>query len=268
MVAAENFWGSIAAQLGGARVHVTSIVVNPSADPHSYEPTPADARDVAESQIAVVNGIGYDEWASRLLDASPSNGRAVLNVGHLLRLRAGDNPHQWYSPDALHRVIGAITAAYERLDPAAKGYFRARRSTFEEVALARYDALIAEIRRRYAGVPIGYSESIFQPLGDALHLRLLTPYSFAKAIAQGTEVSAQDRQTVEAQARRRAIAVWVYNSQNLTPDVKHVNQIAAASHVPIVTVTETLAPAHASFQQWQVAQLQRLAAALHEATGR
>jgi zinc/manganese transport system substrate-binding protein len=72
VVAAENFWGSIASQLGGNRAHVTSIIVNPDTDPHSYEPSTQDARTLAGAQLAIVNGIGYDNWAAKLLQASPS----------------------------------------------------------------------------------------------------------------------------------------------------------------------------------------------------
>jgi len=268
VLAAESFWGSIASQLGGSRVDVQSIIVNPDTDPHSYEPTAEDAREIAESQMTIVNGIGYDEWASHLLAADSPEGREVLNVGQALGLSSGDNPHQWYSPASVKRVTAAIVADYRKLDPSAASYFAKRRETFERSGLARYHALIDEIRSRYAGVPVGYSESIFQPLGRSLRLKLLTPRSFAKAIAEGSEVTAADRRTVDSQARQRKIAVWVFNSQNVTPDVKRVNEIARSAGIPIVTVTETLQPASDSFQQWQVSQLQRLRQALHQATGR
>jgi zinc/manganese transport system substrate-binding protein len=268
VVAAENFWGSIAAQLAGSKASVTSIIVNPSTDPHSYEPTARDARAIAGAQLAIVNGIGYDEWAPKLLAASPSRSRIVLSVGDVLGLKDGDNPHQWYSPASVRRVVAQIAADYERLDPADSAYFAQRERVFEGRDLARYDELRREIRARYAGVPVGYSESIFQPLGEDLHLKLLTPYSFAKAIAEGTDVTAREKQTVDAQARDREIAVWVFNSQNVTPDVQRINEIARAHGIPIATVTETLSPATDSFEQWQVAELEGLARALHEATGR
>jgi zinc/manganese transport system substrate-binding protein len=268
VVAAENFWGSIAKQLGGAKVDVHSIIVNPDTDPHSYEPTPEDARALAGAQLAIVNGVGYDTWASKLLDANPEGGRLVLNVGDLLGLVQGENPHRWYFPADVLRVIAAITADYERLDPAGAGYFLAQRKAFETSGLARYDALRAQIRSAYAGVPVGYSESIFQGLGEDLRLRLLTPSSFAKAIAEGSEVTAQDKRTVDEQAEARRIKVWVLNSQNVTPDVERVSEIARAKGIPVATVTETLSPASDSFQQWQVTQLEGLERALHEATGR
>ena len=268
VVAAENFWGSIAAQLGGSKVSVSSIIANPNTDPHSYEPTATDAVVIARSQIALVNGIGYDGWASKLIAASPSSGRVVLDVGNLLGLHVGENPHQWYSPSSVQRVIGQIVADYKRVDRGDSAYFDQRRAAFETDALAEYNRLRKVIRTRYAGVPVGYSESIFQPLGTDLGLRLMTPASFAKAIAEGTDVSAADKQTVDRQAQERAIKVWVYNSQNATPDVQRVNQLARAAHIPITTITETLSPASATFEQWQVAELMTLMAALHEATGR
>ena len=78
VVAAENFWGSIAAQLGGSKVAVTSIITSPNTDPHSYEPTAADARTMAGAQMVVLDGIGYDPWATQLMAANPVGGRVVL----------------------------------------------------------------------------------------------------------------------------------------------------------------------------------------------
>ncbi len=117
-------------------------------------------------------------------------------------------------------------------------------------------------------MPVGYSESIFQPLGASLGLKLLTPDSFATAIAEGTEISAQDKETVDAQAQNRQIKVWIYNSQNATPDIQRINAICRRQHIPVVTVTETLSPAGDNFEQWQSAQLRALVGALHRATGR
>ena len=268
MVAAENFWGSIATQLGGSQVAVRSIIVNPDTDPHSYEPTASDGVVLAKSQMAIVNGIGYDAWASKLIAANPSSSRKVLNVGGLLGLVEGDNPHQWYSPSSVRRVIDQIVADYKQLDPKDSAYFDQQRTRFQTQGLAEYSKMIATIRAHYAGVPVGYSESIFQPLGAALGLKLLTPYSFAKAIAEGSDVTAADKQTVDTQAQNRRIRVWVYNSQNATPDVQRVNQLARAAHIPITTITETLSPASATFEQWQVAELQNLQQTLHQATGK
>jgi zinc/manganese transport system substrate-binding protein len=268
VVAAENFWGSLAAQLAGGRASVRSIIVDPGVDPHSYEPTAADARAFAGASVAIVNGVGYDNWASQLLSGSSGGGRVVLDVGTLLGLPGGANPHRWYYPADVVRVIDAIVADYDEVDPQDVAYFAARRRWLLRQGFARYDRLRAQIRHEFAGTPVGYSESIFEGLGEDLDLRLLTPYSFAKAIAEGTDVTAADKQTVDAQVQRRQIAVWVQNSQNVTPDVERVAEGARHAGIPVATVTETLDPAGASFEQWQSAQLEELQRSLRAARGR
>src|SRR5213080_4034280 len=105
VVAAENFWGSIASQLGGDKVHVTSVITSPATDPHDYEPTATDARTIAGARMVIVNGIGYDPWAPKLIAANPVGGRIVLTVGDLVGLDPGANPHRWYSPGDVQKVI-------------------------------------------------------------------------------------------------------------------------------------------------------------------
>jgi zinc/manganese transport system substrate-binding protein len=268
VVAAENFWGSIAAQLGGSHVKVTSTITNPDTDPHSYEPTAQDARTFAEAQIVLVNGIGYDAWADKLLAASPTSGRTELKVGDLVGVKPGGNPHQWYSYASVQKVIDAITAQYKKADPADAAAFDQLRSTFVNRTLARYTALEQQIKARYAGTPIGASESIVSPLAESLGLRMMTPESFLDAMSEGTDPTAQDKATIDRQIRNKQIKVYVYNSQNSTPDVVAQENEAKAAGIPVTTVTETLAPAGDTFEQWQVAELQGLQQALAKATGK
>ena len=262
VVAAENFWGSIAVQLGGPRVQVTSVITNPATDPHDYEPNAVDARTFAGAQLAIVNGIGYDPWASKLIAANPVSSRVVLDVGALVGVKTGGNPHRWYSPSDVRAVATAITNDYARLDPKDASYFRAQRMRFLTSSLAEYNRLITTIKRRFGGTRVGASESIFAPLAQALGLNLVTPASFLKAISEGTEPTAADITTIDRQIAQRQIKVWVFNSQNSTPDVARLTDAARKQHIPIVAITETLSPATASFQQWQVRQLKALAAAL------
>jgi zinc/manganese transport system substrate-binding protein len=268
VAAAENFWGSIATQLGGNHVQVTSVITNPATDPHEYEPTAVDARTLAEAQLVIVNGIGYDPWAPQLLAANPVKNRLVLTVGDLVGIKPGGNPHRWYSPANVQQVISAIVADYKQLDPGDAVYFDRQKALFETKGLAAYKAEIALIKRRYAGVSVGASESIFAPLAQALGLDLVTPPSFLRAISEGAEPTAADKTTIDRQIARRQLEVWVENSQNNTPDVQRLTDEARAKGIPVTTITETLSPATDTFQAWQLAQLKALAAALHEATGR
>jgi zinc/manganese transport system substrate-binding protein len=268
VVAAENFWGSIAAALAGTRASVQSIIVDPNQDPHGYSPKAADARALATTKLAIVNGVGYDPWAPRLLAANPSPGRATIDVGELLGLKAGDNPHRWYSPSNVDTVAQAITSRLERLDPRDEPYFAQRFRTFENTDLAQYHRLIATIRAKYSGVPVGASESIFALLAPALGLKLVTPPGYMKAVSEGTEVTPADETTTHRQLDSGQVKVWVYNSQNATPDVQRLNAEARSHRIPIATITETLTPPSYSFAQWQVAQLEELERSLRQATGR
>jgi zinc/manganese transport system substrate-binding protein len=264
VAAAENFWGSIAAQLGGTHAHVVSIITNPDTDPHAYEPTAADARTVAGSQLVIENGIGYDPWAAKLLSADGS-GITTLDVGDLLGVPDGGNPHRWYDPSDVTRVVSRIVADYQQLDPADRAYFTAREHAFETTALAPYHAAIASIRATYTGTKVGASESIFAMLAPALGLDLITPPSFLRAISEGSDVSVADKETIDRQITHHQIAIYVYNSQNVTPDVQTQLDQARAEHIPVATITETLQPATASYQQWQTRQLLGIERALARA---
>jgi zinc/manganese transport system substrate-binding protein len=268
VVAAENFWGSIASQLGGDRVTVKSIITNPDTDPHAYEPTAGDGRTVASAGYVIVNGIGYDPWASKMLAANPVSGRVELNVGGLVNIKPGGNPHRWYSPPDVQKVIDQITADYRRLAPKDAAYFDQRKAEFTTTSLARYNGLIADIKAKYRGVPVGASESIFTPMADALGLNLLTPETFLDAISEGGEPTAADKATIDNQIKGRQIKVYVFNSQNSTPDVQAQVDLAKSEGILVTSVTETLAPAAASFQDWQAGQLQNLETALAQATGK
>ncbi|HEV7961404.1 MAG TPA: zinc ABC transporter substrate-binding protein [Actinoplanes sp.] len=268
VVAAENFWGSLAAQLGGDHVKVTSIINSPDADPHDYEPTAGDGRAIATARLAIVNGVGYDAWATKLTTANPSPDRTDLTVGDLVGAKDGDNPHRWYNPDNVRTVIDQITADYKKIDPAGAAYFDTQHNAVLTTNLKTYFDTIAAIKSGYAGTPVGASESIFAMLSPATGLDLRTPAAFLKAISEGTDPGAADKATIDAQIKGKQIKVYVYNSQNATPDIQAQVKQAKAQGIPVTTITETLTPAGASFQQWQVAQLDALQKALAQATGK
>jgi zinc/manganese transport system substrate-binding protein len=262
VVAAENFWGSVVSQLGGSHVHVTSIISSPDIDPHDYESKPSDGRALARARYVLVNGLGYDGWADRALAANRSTGRRVLRVQDLLALKDSDNPHRWYSPDDVLRVIDRITADLKELDPANASSYDTQRAAFLETGLRAYRSAADEIKRNFAGVAVGATESVVVPLVESLGLRLASPASFLNAIAEGADPTPQDKAAMEAQIRQHQIRVLLVNKQNLTPDVQRLVEAARGANVPVVEVTETLSPPNATFQEWQTAQLQALAKAL------
>jgi zinc/manganese transport system substrate-binding protein len=266
VVAIENFWGSIAAQVGGSHVQVTSVIVDPNADPHDYEPTSGDARSVASAQYVIVNGAGYDSWADKLLQANPASGRKVLNVGDLNGKHAGDNPHMWYNPDYVTAVATRIRDDLKAIDPGDASAFDQSAQTFLTTDLQQYHDIIASIKAKYSNVPVGATESIFSYLAPALGLNLISPYSYLKAVSEGGEISAADEAAVEQQVKQHEIKILVYNSQNTPNNVQAIITLAKNQHIPIATITETLSPATATFEQWQVNQLQGIQSALSQSS--
>jgi zinc/manganese transport system substrate-binding protein len=268
VVAGENFWGSLAAQLGGDRVHVTSIVSDPNTDPHDYESSPADARLFATADYVLLNGAGYDDWASRLLAAQPRAGRKVFTVATLLGKKDGDNPHFWYDPAYVFEVIDHITADYKAIEPKQSSYFASRYEAVQK-DLAQYRQQLVNIQQHFARTAVAATESIFQYLARYLHLDLVTPYAFMKAVAEGNDPPSSSEATFEQQIRARAFDVLVYNAQTVTPLTTSIRQQAGQRNIPVVGVSETIEPPTATFEEWMDAQLDLLTHALEaQAVGR
>jgi zinc/manganese transport system substrate-binding protein len=267
VVAAENFWGSLARQLGGDRVSVSSIVTNANADPHEYESSSGDARLFAAADYVVVNGAGYDSWADKLLAANPVPSRRVLSVARLLGKTAGDNPHFWYDPAFVNAVVQRVSADYERIDPSHAAYFRDRLAA-TEAALSPYQSTIASMRSRFAGTPVAATEDVFSYLSQALGLDLLSPPAFMQAVAEGNDPPVASVRQLEDQISQRRVSLLVYNSQTTSRLTSAVRAMAVASGIPVVAVTETVEPSGLSFEQWQLRQLSELSDALARAGGR
>ncbi len=262
VIAGENFWGSLAQQLGGTRVRVQSVVSDPNADPHEYESNANDARAFAQADLVLLNGAGYDSWGQKLLDANPSSRRQLLTVAGVLGKKQGDNPHFWYDPAAVVRVADRITAAYKSIDAADAGYFDRRRSALT-TALQPYNDRIAEIKQRFAGVKVGATENLFVYLSAALGLDLVSPPEFMQAVAEGSDPPAAAVAQFQDQVSQKQIKVLVYNVQTATAVTTNVRHLAAALDIPVVGVSETLQPESATFQDWQLAQLIALQNALN-----
>jgi zinc/manganese transport system substrate-binding protein len=263
VVAAENFWGSIASQLGGSHVRVLSIVTNPGTDPHDYESSASAARAVAGADYVIQNGAGYDDWMSKLLAASPSRDRRVFNIGAYLGKRPGDNPHLWYNPDYVTAAENRIEADLKALDPGGKAYFTARRKA-TDAAFAGIRARLAQIRRTDAGTPVASTESIFVYLARYLGLRLISPPAFMNAVSEGNDPPAASVAEMTQQLSARQAGVLVYNKQTATALTTSIRELAARNHIPVVGVTETIQPPGAGFEQWFSRELAALQQALNQ----
>ena len=259
VVAAENFYGDIAQQIGGNRVDVTSILNNPDQDPHLFETTPAIVRLIAAARIVVFNGADYDAWMDKLLKAGPRADRTVITAAELVNRKAGDNPHVWYDPGTMPAVARALADAFSKADPAHAADYAARLETFV-ASLKPIAGKMAEIRATYADVAITATEPVFSYMASALGLKMRNE-RFQMAIMNDTEPSARDIAAFERDLKEHKVRVLVYNKQTGTQLTQRMLDIARRSKVPIVGVTET-EPAGISYQDWILNQLTDLQRAL------
>jgi zinc/manganese transport system substrate-binding protein len=259
LVAAENFYGNIAAQIGGDRVAVSSILSNPDQDPHLFEVSPTVVRQVATAQIVVYNGADYDPWIEKLLNVTPRVGRTAIVAADLMNRKAGDNPHLWYDPATMAAVASALSAALAAADQVHKGEYEARLKAFL-ASLDPIDKKIAAIRDKYAGASVTASEPVFGYMAEALGLTMRNQ-RFQLSIMNDTEPSARDVAAFEQDLKTHQVRMLIYNKQASNKIVQRLTALARAANIPVVGVTET-APSGASYQDWMLNQLDDVQRAL------
>jgi zinc/manganese transport system substrate-binding protein len=261
VVAAESAYGSIAAQIGGRHVSVVSLLADPGADPHLYEPGTQAAVEVAGAAVAVQNGLGYDPFMPRLEAAAPDPRRVVVTIADVLHVTAASaNPHLWYDVPRAPAVAAAIAAALARADPAHRAQYAAGLARFDR-SLAPLERAVRRLRAGHAGQSVAYTEPLPGYLLTAAGLRVRTPPEFARAVEEGTDPTPQSVSALLALIRRRAVRVLLVNDQTASQATDQVRSAALAAGVPVVAVSETLPPG-LSYQRWQLASVRALGAAL------
>ena len=261
VVAAENFYGDIAKQIGGSDIAVTSILSNPNADPHLFEPGTSNGLAVATADLIIQNGLGYDAFMQKLENASPSSHRVVVTISDALGLHgANTNPHLWYDVLRLSAIASAIASGLEHADPANATAYRAGVGRFD-ASLRPLAREILQIRARFAGEPVAYTEPVSGYLLAASGLRNLAPASFTRAIENGSEPSPQDVAQMTSLMARRQVKVLVYNSQVVSPITSRIRAAATQAGIPTVGMSETMPPA-LTFQSWLLGETRSLHKAL------
>ena len=259
VVAAENFYGDLAKQVGGKAVTVTSILSNPDQDPHLFEADPSTARALKSAKVVVRNGVDYDPWMEKLLAADPSPGRSEIVAADLMGRKAGDNPHLWYDPKTMQAVAGAMADRFAAADPAAKAEFKKNADAFD-TSLRPLEAKISDMKAKYAGTSVTASEPVFGLMADLIGLEVHNK-AFQLAVMNNTEPSASDVAAFEDDLKGHKVKVMIYNAQADDQAVKRLVALAKDSKIPIVGVSET-EPAGKTYQAWMLGQLDALDKAL------
>jgi len=259
VVAAENFYGDMASQIGGADVAVTSILSNPDEDPHLFEASPDTAKALTDAKVVIVNGVDYDPWMEKLLSAHKAPGRKEINVGQLVGHKAGDNPHLWYDPAYMKAAAKALVADLVAIDPAHKADYQQGYAKFLD-SLKPLDVKIAALRKAYVGQPITASEPVFGYQAGLIGLKVHNE-KFALAVMNNAEPTPSEVAGFENDLKGHKVKVMMYNAQAGEPAVQRLVQMAKDNNIPVVGVSET-EPPNSTYQSWMMGQLDALDKAL------
>jgi zinc/manganese transport system substrate-binding protein len=259
IVAAENFYGDVAGQVGGPAVKVTSILTNPDQDPHLFEASASTARELSAARIVIYNGADYDPWMVKLLLAARAEGRVAIEVAKLLGKKPGDNPHLWYDPPTMPAVAKALAAELAKLDPEHRADYGSRRDAFI-ASLKPIEDKIAALRQKYAEIAITATEPVAGYMADAINLKMRNQ-RFQLAIMNNTEPGASEIANFQKDLKTRAVKLLLYNSQTSEELTDKMRAIARQSGVPVAGVTET-EPDGKTYQDWMLSELDALEKAL------
>ncbi len=253
----ENQYADVIAQIGGPYVQVSAIETDPNTDPHSFEASPGIAGQIAGADLIVENGLGYDDWADKMIGATRRPARIVINVQHLLGLPDDTpNPHLWYGTDTMPAVAAAVATALSQLAPAQAAYFRANVVKFN-ASLEPWRDAIAAFKSAYPGVAMAVTEPVGDYLLQAAGADIVTPFTLQAAIMNGTDPSPQDVAAQNALFTGHRVKLFVYNQQVTDPLTQSFLNLAKANGVPVVGVYETM-PAGYDYQGWMLAEVTAL----------
>jgi len=265
VLAVENFYANITNQVGGQCVSTSTILSDPDADPHEFQPTANDVRSYQGAQLVIENGLGYDDFSDKVL-TTLSQQPALIRAGDVVGLQVGANPHVWYSAGYMDQIRGAILTQLKQLNPQAAAYYDAQAAVVDQ-RFAAYRNLIEQIASQYGGTAVGSTESIFVDMAYTTGLNLITPPEFMRATSEGNDPTARDIAAFQNQITGHRIKVLIYNTQTVTSLTEQLKALAVQNGIPVVGVSETMPLSAQTFQGWHATELELLRQALQRATG-
>lgn len=264
-IGAENEYADVIKQIGGKYVSVTGIMDNPSTDPHTYEASTKDASLVGSATLVVQNGLGYDDFMSKLESASPNSNRTVIDVATALGYgNTTKNPHLWYKPGTMSRVAKIIADELSKQDPSEAKFFQDNLKTFD-LSLQTWNQALAGVKKSFPNTPVAVTEPVCDYLLEAAGMDILTPWSFEAAVMNGVDPSPQDVQIEENLLKNHQVKVLLYNQQAVDDVTTALLNLAKENHIPIVGVYETM-PSNHTYQTWMEDEVKSLQNAIQNGT--
>jgi zinc/manganese transport system substrate-binding protein len=265
-VGAENEYANVISQIGGRYVKVSAVMSNPNTDPHTFEASPNVAQTVSHAKIVVQNGVGYDDFMTKIESASPSTSRTVIDVQKLLGVPdSTSNPHLWYKPATMPAVAAALVSGLSVLQPAHAAYFRSNRRRFNASLRPWLDALKA-FRTRHPGTTVATTEPVSDYMLEAAGIRDVTPFSMQADIMNGTDPAPQAVTQQNALLSARRVMVFVYNQQVTDTVTQNFLKAATGAGVPVVGAYETMPTPGYDYQSWMMAELRAIERAVTDKT--
>lgn len=253
IVAAENFYGEVAKEIGGSNIEVKSILSNPNQDPHLFSIDPSTARLISDADIVIYNGIGYDPWMEKLLASTKHH--KVIVVAQLIGKKPGDNPHIWYDPLTMPLYSMALAKLLGQVDHERQAFYVQQYTLFNQ----KYQSLvlqIIELKHHFLNTPVLATEPVFNYMADALGLKMLGQ-DFQLSVMNDIPPSASQTQEFQNNLLSGAVRVLIYNNQVSNPVTERMQAIAKKKNIPIVGVSE-MQPLGKTYVQWMQEQLNEL----------
>ncbi|HVA76080.1 MAG TPA: zinc ABC transporter substrate-binding protein [Acidimicrobiales bacterium] len=265
-IGAQSQYADVLSQIGGKYVHVSSILNNPNTDPHTFESSPSIAREVSAAELIVQNGLGYDDFMSKIESASSNSARKVIVVQHVMNLPDNTpDPHLWYDPNTMPAVARAVADDLSVLQPSHAAYFQSNLAAFDSSLTPLHDA-IATFKSKYAGTPVATTEPVADYLLTAMGLDNLTPFGFQADIMNGVDPTPQDISLEEALFTKHQVKVFCYNQQVVDSLTTSIRQAAIRAGIPVVGVYETMPTPGYHFQSWMLAEVNAIEKAVSAGT--
>jgi len=247
VVTSTNVWGDVVSQVGGNLVAVRPLVNDPSADPHSFEPSAQAQLAVSKAGLLVMNGGGYDDWMTTLIDASGSVA-PVVRAAELYTPGPPPNEHVWYDLPTVDAVAERVAQELTDLRPDQAAEFRANADAFTG-RIAELTTKVQAIKAAHDGTGIAVTEPVPLYLTEAAGLVDKTPERFSTAIEDGTDVPPTVLDDTLALFTGQQVAALVYNAQTASPETETVLNAAKQNDIGVVPVTETL-PENKDYLTW------------------
>lgn len=228
VVASFSILGDIVQQVGGEHVNVVTLV-GPNGDPHGFEPTPKNSKQLSKADVVFVSGLGLEGWLERLITASGYKGQVVIaSTGVDTRKMDEEgkrvtDPHAWNSMANGVKYANNVMNALIVADPEDADYFRKRGGEY----IQQLEKLDAYAKAQFAAIPVGQrkvltSHDAFGYFSQEYGVNFLSPVGFSTE----SEASASGVAALITQIKQEKIKTYFIENQT---DPRLVKQIAAAS---------------------------------------